>query len=167
MSCYIVKRRIIDFLVQAGTTDAVGSTGEVSEFSWYYDGENKVLYPEDDDRAREVGQMLWDENVKSVRYRYSEKDLSDLPGPFDENFVYLPNQYMFGEFDPVQVIKTSNCYSYQSCEHPGWEESEAKEFVSSMIHQAVVNVDGYDEAEWGVPDPVGKTITDACSEVKK
>jgi hypothetical protein len=29
-------------------------------------------------------------------------------------------------FDPVQVLKSCDCYEYQSCEHDGWEDSEAR-----------------------------------------
>ena len=54
-------------------------------------------------------------------------------------------------FSAVQVIKACNCLDYQSCEHDGWEASEAKSFLDSLISAACHRLPGYDAAEWGPP----------------
>ncbi len=99
--------------------------------------------------------MLWDENRKSIDYRYPDcvGHNENCPGEVGENFIYRHEGRCWLHMDPVQVIKSCHCYCYQSCEHPGWHESEAKAFVDALESAAVHSLKGYDAAEWGAPEP--------------
>lgn len=63
----------------------------------------------------DVGQMLWEENYRSVNYRYDENERTPTYAP-PENTRAL---------HPVAVLKAIDCYEYQSCEHPDWKGSQA------------------------------------------
>lgn len=97
-----------------------------------------------------LGQMLVNENVTSVLYRYSESGrtyyygaehaaemdddtIETLPGPCDR---YYMGPYVFEdpreEITPGAVFALLDCYDYQSCEHPEWRASEAYAFCRSL-----------------------------------
>ncbi len=94
---------------------------------------------------RMMAQMLHNENVASVNYRYSE-DTAPTAITWDGKFMALR---------PVEVIKACHCQDYQSCEHDGWDGSAAKALLEKIIDRAVGELPGYDEAPWGIDDPVG------------
>jgi hypothetical protein len=62
MSAYIVSRKHIHYLVTAAAQYGL------------------IRLREQD----KTGQMLWDENIKSVQYRYHNEPVEDLPGPCKE-----------------------------------------------------------------------------------
>lgn len=64
---------------------------------------------------RALGQLLWDENARSVDHRYQETN------PRDRYVLHTTE----GDLDPVAVLKAIDCYEYQSCEHPEWADSDA------------------------------------------
>ena len=61
-----------------------------------------------------VGQILWDENFKSVNYRYSDNEQAPK---YSHRVKYV---------SLAQAIKAISCLNYQSCEHPDYYESESK-----------------------------------------
>ena len=75
--------------------------------------------------------ILQSENVKSVSFRYPNS--TDLPGP-----IAGPGPY----FQGARVLRHSEVMgqvanlSYQSCEHPGWEGSEAKKICARILKHA-------------------------------
>ena len=149
MSAYIVDRETIQYLVQSGLE--AGYQHRLSRrMRWYHDGKSHWL---DDRNATEVGQMLWDENIASVAYRYSDSIAEGLPGPVDEpGYTYFHEDLTVGyRWDPAQVLKAADCFEYQSCEHPGWWSSSAKAFIDVLRKLAWTKVAGYDKAEWGHP----------------
>jgi hypothetical protein len=95
--------------------------------------------------ADSVGAMLLRENHESVNFRYDEKPKITIGDP------YRFKQPMKA-IEPVQVLKAIACYEYQSCEHPGWEVSEAKEFCEALRIHAINSLPGYDDAAWGIDD---------------
>jgi len=109
--------------------------------------------------------MLLDENVRSVSYRYSNTPITNLPGKTDAEYL-LP--FVFHPIlrvpKPVEILKMLDCYEYQSCEHPGWEHSEAKVFCNALRHRAIRLLPGYDEAPWEWTD---RSIVHQKKEVKK
>jgi hypothetical protein len=121
MSAFIVSKKTIDYIVSAYVKFAdVFTVG--SDF--------------DPDK---IGQMLWDENHKSVNYRYGEK--SKAP------------KYKFSKIadvDPVVAIKQVHCLDYQSCEHDGWEKSQAFKFGHRLISILASSLPGYEAAPWGM-----------------
>jgi hypothetical protein len=72
-----------------------------------------------------LGQTLLDETVDSVRYRYHD-DPEMIP-----EWSLKPYEYE----DPgirltcLEFLQALSCYAYQSCEHPDWEYSSAKDIV--------------------------------------
>lgn len=151
MSAYVVNLDHIAYLVQAGTSCRLGFTRGVLRWHWGLDRRgpvpsSAVLRAGDLEQAQRVGQMLWDENVKSVEYRYPDSaGLCDCRYP-----ETVPRFYTFA---PVQVLKACDCYVYQSCEHEGWTVSEAKAYIDALQIHAWQALPGYEEAEWGAPKP--------------
>lgn len=155
MSAYIVNREHIAYLIEAALSRAI--IKDHGSMDWYLDDENErfgykrfQLPMGNYDRATEVGQMLWDENIKSVSYRYDDCQLDNLPGPVGETFVFEFCHDWRRQITPVQVLKACNGYIYQSCEHPGWKTSEAKAFIDSLKDYAVCALPGYQEAHWEI-----------------
>jgi len=111
MSAFIVSRKTIDHLVTALDT--------------------YVPYPCPSDNPTRRGQILWDENIASVAHRYQDDDPAHLPGPIGETFTYTyaaPTRTL----TPLEVYGLVNCYTYQSCEHPGWEDSRAYAYMRDL-----------------------------------
>lgn len=98
MSAWIVSKGHIDCLVQS-----LG-VARIIEFR----------------NADEVGRLLWEENFRSVDYRYNEhNEHNERPEPaYTFEGVETP-------LDAWVVYKQLECYDYQSCEHPEWLDSEA------------------------------------------
>ena len=153
MSAFVVDREHISYLVAAAESRTIGSRYGDS-FSWYHKKSgNRISL---NDNTRKVGQMLWNQNIKSVKYCYPDCEGNDLPGPIGEDFNFhstdLTGKWFFRSFDPVQVLKSCKCYAYQSCEDPEWEESEAFNFIESLQDSAISALPGYEEAKWGGPN---------------
>lgn len=75
-------------------------------------------------------------NCDSFAYRYKEEV---EPAPFK----YFP---VVRDLDPVLVLKAILCYQYQSCEHPRHPEAEAWIFSERLLHSAIRNLPGYENA---------------------
>lgn len=145
MSAYVVDKTHIRYLIHAALHPSL-EIFHTDKFRWFHNEWHDISDPS------KLGQMLWDENVKSVRYRYGED--RDLPGPVDQNFTYgrhkaFPSSL---EVKHIEVIKACNCYSYQSCEHDEWETSEAKAFIDALVIRVLYTLPGYEEAKWGAPE---------------
>ena len=93
------------------------------------------------ENASHIGRMLLLENHRSVGHRYDEP--LELPA-YNFNITQAPT------LTPVEVLSIISCYEYQSCEHPGWEHSQAKAFCSALRHKMISHLPGYDEAPWGL-----------------
>ena len=71
----------------------------------------------------EVGQILFSENVRSVRY---------VSLHFEQPEDY---QYKFSPYPRLHLLKTLDLlsdYEYQSCECPNWQESDAYKIVQKI-----------------------------------
>jgi len=136
MSAFVVAKTHIDAMVRLAIVYSPRSAIVYGAF-----GEVR-LHPD------EVGRDLLDENVRSVRHRYPGDER--LPGPNDaywlEEYHYA---YVGGRLPtPVEGLKLIKCYEYQSCEHPEWEASKAKEFCDRLRHLLIGELPGYEEAPW-------------------
>ncbi len=94
-----------------------------------------------------MGQMLWSENWKSVSFRYPDAKCYGAEPPeygrHDMNGT--------GEVTPERTLRACDCYEYQSCEHPGFYESEAFAFVYALRAAAWNALPGYQAlSEWGI-----------------
>lgn len=83
-----------------------------------------LIEPSDADR---VGDVLWAENVKSLRWIYTDPGRHQpLPAPGSYRFVPAPDENL----PSVYVAATS--YRYQSCEHPTFPDSEAARLIRAF-----------------------------------
>ncbi len=152
MSAYIVDRNHVLYLVEAAMSHRLNPYG--GNFRWYWNDGNGELGCADYDRAAEVANMLWRENIKSVSTRYPNESSATLPGTVDAKLIDERdfNGVRWFDFEPVQVIKACDCFDYQSCEHGDeWQTSEAKSFIDSLRSHAWHALAAYDKAEWGAP----------------
>ena len=91
--------------------------------------------------------LLFNENVRSVKHRYPESD--SLPGPIDlPGKIIMPLIRPISDADPIQILKTLDSLEYQSCETEDWEETPACMLVNAIRKAAVHDLPGYEEAEW-------------------
>ena len=104
--------------------------------SYYFNGEMHYVAGAEE----VVGQVLLDENYRSVNYRYR----SDVFPP-DFQLARLRRRYT-----PVEVLKAIHCYDYQACETPDWKETEAYTITQMLQTRAISQLPGYDEAAWEV-----------------
>ncbi len=150
MSAFIVGRNHILYLVSSATSPLIAEFGK---FGWHHDKQWHVLRSKDPETAAELGNLLWRENIKSISARYPRRSSGALPGPSERNFVIVPADFPtpFKVFDPIQVIKSCDCFEYHSSVHPGWNTSAAKEFISALRREAWHAIPGYETAEWGAP----------------
>ena len=141
MSAFVVDRAHIRFLIEA----ALRFTGRFDKFRF---GEGKILT---ETNATEIGQLLWNENVKSVRTRYPD-DPFNLPGPIGEEpyeYKHVPAPMI--PIDALDVLSSSIGYEYQTCEHDEWDTSEARAFIQELKEWAIRKLPGYGEAAYGAP----------------
>lgn len=92
MSAWIVNKAHIDVLVHAM-------------------GKRELLEVSPD----EAGRILWEENHRSVNYRYREG--TPTPG-----YRYAAPPV---EWNKHQLTKIAGCYEYQTCESDDWEQTVA------------------------------------------
>ena len=151
MSAYIVDRDHIAYLVAAAQSNQIGSRH--GKFGWLCPRLGWRHF-DSNQGAEAVGQMLWDECIKSVSARYPGADPQELPGVIGEDYTFHDSDVpiMHRPINPVDVLKAISCYDYQSCEHEGWEKSEAHNFCEALHHAAVNALPGYDDAPWGAPE---------------
>ena len=159
MSAYIVPKSHIDAMLRAAmsTTQHQGYTPR-----WRVPMLGNAFTQQlDCYTADRVGQMLVDENVKSVCHRYGESVTSDnLPGP-SEAYWRTPYAYPLVARrtpTPVEGLKLISAYEYQSCEHPGWNNSEAYNFCEALREFLIPMLPGYNEAPWSWDESHDKTI---------
>lgn len=166
MSAWVCDKEHFDVLVKAALHGASAQntmSGVRGPISWWQVDEAgafagwRRLYTVERDDTDEMtpsafGQMLVNENVRSVAYRYPDTnpDEGNMPGPVD---AYYMGPYVYRDpgFTPTpgQVFKAIDCLDYQSCEHPGWRTSEAYAALASLRDAYCQQVDGYDDAPWG------------------
>jgi len=151
MSAFVLNKSHINAIIQAGLNV------QHKPFTWYHKNETGELehHQLTSDNADQIGQMLLDECVHSVQYRYEDSDsIANLPGPSNAEwlipFVWKP---FVKTATPVETIKNIRCYEYQSCEHPEWEGSNAHDFCEALRHCVESQLPGYDEAPWEWDDP--------------
>ena len=92
---------------------------------------------------QEVAQLLIDENIKSVNYRYSEAETSLIE--YDRGAPIL---------SAIEAIKAAQCLRYQSCEHSDYEDSIAFKLIEAIISDAIPRLEGYESASWAIDDKV-------------
>ncbi|HEV2640048.1 MAG TPA: hypothetical protein VGX23_33245 [Actinocrinis sp.] len=133
MSASVVTKEHIDAIITGGLPKR-GDTGWIRWSDPVEAGRIHILNLDTADRA---GSLLWQENRISVNHKYRDGDEIDALYTFRRLW-----------HSPVAVLKLIDGYEYQSCEHPGWEESQAKRLCYQLRKQVIPNLAGYDEAPW-------------------
>ena len=102
--------------------------------------DNCQQYSSDKINFKAAAQFLYDENCESLGARYGD----------DYNPINIPISYK-PTIDNIFVLaKQVDCYSYQSCEHDGWETSRAYKMCEAIKYNLLHNHPDYDSAPWGV-----------------
>lgn len=99
--------------------------------------------------ATVAGMILLEENVASVKHRYPDDDVTELPGPTEllEQLVRYQWAEAGSDQTPEGAIKAVHSYQYQSCEHPGWKTSLAKQLTDSLVESLVRTLPAYQSAD--------------------
>ncbi|GAB2564105.1 hypothetical protein [Leucobacter ruminantium] len=91
--------------------------------------------------AELVGSILLAENQRSVNYRYDENELEYV-------YTHRPSRPR----TPVELLKAIDCYEYQACETPDWEDSEAAAFCEALRSHLIGDLPGYHDAPWSIDE---------------
>lgn len=84
-----------------------------------------------------IASVLHAENVRSVNYRYNEKEAAE---PF--KYERTSNRLTL-----IDIIKACHGYAYQACETPDWEDTEAHAIIEAIEACAVRSLPGYDDSK--------------------
>lgn len=104
----------------------------------------------DGEAMAKLGNILQEENAQSILYRYpGDTEFAAYDSFEPEDFESMA----WANIDPVQVLMSIACYQYQACEHPEWAGSKAKEYTDRLRILACQALPGYDDKEWGAPEP--------------
>lgn len=99
----------------------------------------------------DLGRILLEENIRSVRYRYPDFAPDALPRPIDQARV---SPYTFRriaqELRPAWVVRACDCLRYQSCESPDWKETLACSILEGIRESAIIALIA--DAPWGITD---------------
>ena len=140
MSAFLVTREHINYLLQSALSHRIQRQN--NGFRWSHDGISHELHEAAE--ASEIGQMLWDENQRSVNARYSQKNEAPV---FEYKHVTTLDLYA------VQLFKACDCYEYQSCETGDkWYSSEACAFINALRRHAWQTMPGYSDAAWEITE---------------
>jgi hypothetical protein len=102
-----------------------------------------------------LGNLLKNENIRSVNYRYGERTKLNTYSHGDGS---LTDIYGTRFANAVEACKLIDSLSYQSCERDDWEFSKAKrildrmyaEFGSKIIRETHETKKAYDIANWSL-----------------
>ena len=130
MSAYIVGNNHISAMLQVTEPLYPGDSA-----SYWYDDDRHYIAVHDED----VGQILVDENFRSVNHRYGESDPPDT-------FIYSPLR----RYTMVEILKAIHCYEYQCCETEDWEETEAFAITQALKYWAICMLPGHDALQWNI-----------------
>ena len=137
MSAFIQSNEHIDVLVSYFTSDIQGR-GLWTKVGDGYD----YLKPEN---AYKIAEVLHMENLKSVNHRYNDSE------PMTYEFTYYPD--LEQAYSPAEIAKAIDGLEYQSCEHDGWDSSEAKAVLNRMRKQLLTKMRGYEDANtWSIDE---------------
>lgn len=99
-------------------------------------------------QAVENANALEVENFKSVDYRYREHNIRE--GEVTQADIdHAPILSLHG------TLKAVHCLNYQSCEHPGWMNSNAEHLLAAIeaiakTRGAVEGSPAYESEPWGI-----------------
>lgn len=131
MPAFTLQSEHISVMLQAAAPKCPGDDCA----SYYWRGKSHYFHG----RNQEVGQILMDENSRSVNCCFEENnDLSSYC-----HISLLP-------FSMIEIIKACHSYIYQSNQTLHWKESEACAIVRALETRAIHNLPGYEAASWEI-----------------
>ncbi|NBW14078.1 MAG: hypothetical protein EBR82_39385 [Caulobacteraceae bacterium] len=137
MSAYLVEENHIEYLVDALTNPQNQMAGTLRHIAETTD-------------PQKIGQILWDENARSVNHRYNETESAP---PFTYRRICYAT-------DPLQVLASIRCYIYQTRETPDFEQSKAGRLIN-LLQSAVISRMTAGK-KWGAPEPEANQIRLSC-----
>lgn len=95
--------------------------------------------------------ILFQENIRSVKARYPNEDIDTLPGPIPcpEHVEVTHKDFSdlnIRNLKPVDILAMCNCLEYQSCETEDWRDSMAFDLLYRIQKAAIRALPGYDDA---------------------
>jgi hypothetical protein len=103
---------------------------------YYWNGQYRKC-----DNPERIGAILKKENVRSVNYRYSERQSTKFE--YDASVVGK-------EISRAQILQAAFCLNYQSCERDDWPKSEAHAIIMAIVYDAAY---GFSDGEWEIQKP--------------
>ena len=137
MSAYLVGNYHIDCLLTfAKNRDAY----------LYNDIYKGGLRNADDNTLSMIGQVLTDQNQKSVNDRYKDNEK-----PVSYEFKSVSDR----QLKPIEILKACNCYEYQACESSDYEQTNACKIIRAILKCAIRSLPGYEQADgWDFFEPI-------------
>jgi len=86
-----------------------------------------------------------DENWLSLQYRY--EDAEQAWGDDYRRLKQTPYKQIHLLPQPGVIARAALCLAYQSCEHPGWEQSSSFKILADLKTQLLKNLPGYSSME--------------------
>ena len=150
MSVQQVSNDMINFLLAAAMNFGrhMESVKKPS-FTWNQrNGETVEITP---DSVQRTGQILREENVRSVSQNLERQ----IPPPEMPSMTF-PTTHLVPVGQPklAEILKATDFYEYNSSNHLGWLESDAREFIECLRHAAWMSMSEYRRATWGEPPHV-------------
>ena len=110
------------------------------------------------DSETDLGRALVRENVLSCEHRYpsnAQRDHVLTTGAVEPSAADFAAEAYFYKRpaktpDVVTMLKAIDCYEYQSCEHPGWKTSHARDYCAEVRRNLIPMLPGYSDAPWGI-----------------
>jgi hypothetical protein len=104
------------------------------------------------DLASIYADILYQENIRSVRGRYPDDKWDGLPGPIVKplHIVIDPRDQTLAKYrlSPVAILKMCDCLEYQSCENEDYRQTVAFALLDSIRGAAIRHLTGYEDAPW-------------------
>jgi hypothetical protein len=150
MSVFMVSKEHIDAII---AVVAQGPAQSEQDRQQWEDSMKYGILPDSSDPLGELGNTLIRENLASINARYPDtvNHPERVPGPC-EPYWLVPYVFHSPKRIPtvVEAFKLIHSYQYQSCEHNGWETSQAKRTCEKLINLLIMALPGYKSAKWEI-----------------
>ena len=137
MSAFIVQDETINKIISCLETDREAAHWRNQLKTAGYDLDTP-------DRCKKLGWDMFALNIRSVNQRYPDRSASDLGG--------LNYKYQYKAANRYQVLKSLQCWLYQSCEGD-CNASDLYKLFEEISHSMALNIIAdmpeYELAKWG------------------
>jgi hypothetical protein len=139
MSATIVDHEHIHVLIWAAAKPIAPPNPQLR---WIWDNPTRINQIEPDGSNRdEIGQMLLDENAASVNDLYNDTAAAG-------DYHYQRPQHT--QWSTAELLNALHAYTYQACEHPGWQRSQAKAFCDELRDRLISTLPAYNDGPWTI-----------------